>query len=177
MHSLSKIVNDEDRTSFPMVDYKLAGREDNDNIFPDYNNQAGVCDIENFHLIEEQHDKFDEIVDSIENRDLEKLKKSIERLCKYYFFRIKMYFNSLWLLHLAHARSHCVYVIIKPTLQRYSALDATQHLQWNRLYFFNSLREFTLVNSNYRNHQYISVFFCNSSNIVTFVINIKLFCS
>ena len=92
MHSLSKTVNDEDRTSFPMVDYKLVDREDNDNIFPDYNNQAEVCDIENFHLIEEQHDKFDEIVDSIENRDLEKLKKSIERLCKYYFFPHKNVF-------------------------------------------------------------------------------------
>ena len=86
-----------------------------------------------------------------------------------------MYFNSLRLMHLAHARSHCVCVSIKPTLQRYSAFDATQHLQRNRLYVLNSLRKFTLVTSNYRHHQYISVFVCNSSNIVTFVSNIKRF--
>ena len=48
-----------------------------------------------------------------------------------------MYFNSLWLMHLAHAKSHCVCVSIKPTLQRYSALDATQHLQ--RVYMADSV--------------------------------------
>lgn len=90
MHTLSKTVNNEDRTSFSMVDYNLEDRKNNDNIFLDYNNQAAIGDIENFHLIEEQHDKFNEIVDSIENRDLGRLKNSIERLCKYYFFPHKI---------------------------------------------------------------------------------------
>ena len=37
---------------------------------------------------------------------------------------------------------HTVY---KPTLQRYSSHNATRHIQRKRLFFFNSLHEFTLV--------------------------------
>ena len=49
-----------------------------------------------------------------------------------------MHFNSLLLKHLAHTRDLIVFALLyKPMLERYSALDATQHIQ--RVYMADSV--------------------------------------
>ena len=86
MSASSKKVKDKDTSSISLVCYNSKDPENNDSTFLDDNNQAEIGDVENFQFIDEKHDTYDKIIDSIANRDLMGLKNSIDRLCKYYFF-------------------------------------------------------------------------------------------
>ena len=82
MKNSSKSIKDEDTSSISLMNYNNQDPENNDNAFLDDGNQVITGQVEKFRLLEEPH-KFDELIESIRNGDLESLKSSIERMCKY----------------------------------------------------------------------------------------------
>lgn len=81
MNTSSKNVNEQDETSsISLVCYSKQDTENNDYEFLDDANQE-KGQVEKFQLIEDPH-KYDELIDSIQVRDLERLKNSMEKLCK-----------------------------------------------------------------------------------------------
>ena len=62
---------------------KNAKDEDTSGIYLAYYNKQDA-EVKKFRINEEPH-KFDELIDSIKNRDLDRLKNSIQKICKYCF--------------------------------------------------------------------------------------------
>ena len=96
MKNSSKNIKDEDTSSISLVNYNKQDADNNDNAFLDDENQVITGQVEKFRLLEEPH-KFDELIDSIKNGNLERLKSSIERMCKYcYIFSLFENDNYTW---------------------------------------------------------------------------------
>ena len=99
MNVSSKNVNEQDETSsISLVSYGKQDTENNDHTFLDDASHEKV-QVENFQLIEEPH-KYDELIESIQIRDLERLKNSMENLCKncfiYSLLQNRNFYNDLY---------------------------------------------------------------------------------
>ena len=85
MSSSSKNGKDEDTSGVSLACYNKQDAENKNKTFLNDEKKEKISEIKKLRLIEEPH-KFDELIDCIRNRDLERLKNSIEKMCKFCLF-------------------------------------------------------------------------------------------
>ena len=85
--SSKNVTFEEETSSISLMCYTKQDTENNDHIFLDDENQEKTGQVEKFRLIGEPH-KFDELIDCIQIRDLERLKECVEKICKFWVFFI-----------------------------------------------------------------------------------------